>query len=150
MPTNLIPAAAQPASDSGAQINQWLHGFIEIAKICVIFAGGYFSHWLLLRRDVGGRKRGFLAFMQQWRMEVDRWQWHVGSRSEHYQRATAIFCGEARRIEDDIPECKRKDFRNLVGKTVGFTPAAVENPQADKGKKDLLEAIDAIIKFIDT
>src|SRR5689334_14747442 len=63
MLTNLIPAAAQPASDCGAQVNQWLHGLIEIAKVCVIFAGGYFSHWLLLRRDVSGRKRAFRAFM---------------------------------------------------------------------------------------
>jgi hypothetical protein len=150
MPTNLIPAAAQPASDGGAYIHQWLHGLIEIAKVCVIFAGGYFSHWLLLRRDVGGRKRAFLAFMEQWRAEVDRWQWFTGGRSEHYQRATALFRGEARRIEDDLPESKREAFGALVSKTCGFTPAAVEAAHDSKGQKDLLAAIDAIIKFIET
>jgi hypothetical protein len=150
MPTNLIPAAAQPACDGGTQVNQWLHGFIEIAKICVIFAGGYFSHWLLLRRDVSGRKRAFRAFVVQFRSEAADRHHPPNTFGQFYQDKVPNLRHAAASITEDFSGDRRVEFERLVSVAAGFTGAQVENYQADKGKKDLLEALDAIIRFIDT
>jgi hypothetical protein len=98
-----------------------------------------------------GRKREFAAFTTRWRAQFDGVSFAGGGRAEHYQKTRPDFTAEARRIEDDFTDpTRRETFKTLVGKAVGFAPAAVENYKADKGKNDLLEAIDAIIRFIDT
>jgi hypothetical protein len=148
MPTNLIPAAAQTASDGSAQVNLWLHGFLELAKICVIFAGGYFSHWLLLRRDVSGRKRAFRAFMAQLRSETADRHHPPNTFAEFYENKVPNLRHAAASIADDFPGDRRDEFERLVSKASGFTGAQAANPQT--GKKHILEAIDAIIQFIDT
>jgi hypothetical protein len=69
--TNLAPLIIPPPTGSGGgHVNEWGNGIIDIAKICVIFAGGYFSHWLLLRRDVSSRKKAFLGFLRKWKSET--------------------------------------------------------------------------------
>jgi len=80
--TNLIAAASQPASSGNAQINQWLQGFIEIAKVCVIFAGGYFSHWLLLRRDATARRRELNLATSDFEVYVNKWLERIDDRKE--------------------------------------------------------------------
>ena len=44
---------------------------------------------------------------------------------------------------------QRETFKALVRRAGGFTPAAIDTYHADKGKKDLLEALGALKQFIE-
>jgi hypothetical protein len=148
--TNFIQIAAQPPATSvTADGQQWIHALIEVVKILAVLAGslagGYFSHRLLLRRDVSGRKRAFRAFMYQLRSEiVDRYHDTV-TFAGFYQNKIPNLQHEAATILDDLPKEKRVEFERLVAVASGFKGTA-----PDGSTKPIVEAIDAIIKFIET
>ena len=149
--------------ERGAKENQHM---IDVSTIGLAAVGWFVTTWMSYRwgicaerrrnkeaadNAVRSRRRDFLAFITKWEAEFSGLNFSGGGRGEHYQKTQPGFLAEARRIEDDFTEPKRREtFKTLVSRAAGFTPAAVDNYHADKGKKDLLEAIDAIKEFMDT
>ena len=145
-----MTAAAQPASDDGAQVNQWLHGFVEIAKICVIFAGGYFSHWLLLCRDVSGRKKAFNGFLRQWRAEISApylgpTSLRVGIDSSIFSYFSKLpsFCSEIERVRSDFAG----DAERFESLTSRLSSLKAEDWKGKQPREVILYALDELIQF---
>jgi hypothetical protein len=140
--TNLIVAAAQPAGDGSAQINQWLKGLIEIAKICVIFAGGYFSHWLLLRRDVANRRHAFLAFLNEFRSELSIAELRQDWVSRFFNKIPEL-TRSASQVYGDLTTTKADALRLLVSTLSGLTKEGVGTKKEQV--YDLFNKIEAIL-----
>ena len=143
-----IPPANQIVSEGGAQINQWLHGLIEIAKTCVIFAGGYYAHWLLLRRDCKDRRQDFAAFLDQWRSEVFLFkQTENGVRADKgvYLPKLPQFYAEVARARDAFKH--RKKFARLT-KRLGRLGAADWKDTTKTEQDIILQAMDELIEFL--
>ena len=151
--TNLISIATNPPSGSiAADGHQCIYGIMEVVKILAVFggalAGGFFSHWLLCRRDISGRKRAFRAFMAQLRSETADRHHPTGTFVPFYENKKPNLRYEAATVVADFSGDRRVEFERLISVAAGFTAAQADNPQT--GKKQVLEAIDAIIQFIDT
>lgn len=151
--TNLISITAQqPSGNVAADAHQCIYGIMEVIKILAVFGGaltgGFFSHWLLCRRDVSGRKRAFRAFMAQLKSETADRHHPPNTFAEFYQNKVPNLRHAAAGITDDFSGDRRAEFERLVSVAAGFTGAQADNPQT--GKKQILEAINAIIQFIDT
>ena len=99
---------------------------------------------------LAGRRRTFRAFLVQFRSEAADRHHPPNTFADFYQNKVPNLRHAADLVADDFRDERRVQFDRLVSVAAGFTGAQVENPQADKGKKDLLEAIDAIIRFMDT
>ena len=83
--------------------------------------------------------------MVQLRSEaVDRFH-AQGTFATFYQNKIPNLRHAAAGVADDFTGERRAEFDRLVSMAAGFTGA-----QADKGKKEIVEAFDAIIRFIDT
>ena len=143
-----MQAAQQRAGDGGAQINQCLHGLLEIAKICVIFAGGYFGHWLLLRRDADGRKRVFLALMTRLKSEVDDIDHPTESFGAFYQNQVHELRQAAAISTGDFSGEARVEFERLVSLATAFKPREVDNARDDQGRHRVSAAYGEIIRYV--
>lgn len=134
-----------PTSEGGANVNQWLQNLIELAKICIIFLGGYFSHWLLIRRDVQGRKREFLSFMEQMIAETENQPaWEDG---KFYRDKRPNVMHAAARISEDFSLTDRIEFERLMSVASGLIKAQADNPKDRDGKNDLLTFFHSITSF---
>jgi len=141
-----------PSSQEAVNVNDWLHGFIEVAKACLIFAGGYFTHILTSRRDRSGgiatRRRDFLVFMQGWRADIIKWHHGTGGfQREHssYTDGVTSFCSFAESIRRDFVGVDRAKFGVLVSDITGFKGHLMNTADHEK----ILKAFDDIISYVD-
>jgi hypothetical protein len=105
-------------------------------------AVGWFGHRLAGGRDRATRLRTFLAFMDQWRSEVERAD--ILELADEYARKVPLFRGEAARVRDDLPDSHR--FDSLVQELSGFGRSQI-NVGPINGRDLIASQIDAIVEF---
>jgi hypothetical protein len=142
VPTNLIPVVAPvvapPVSSGGAQANQWL----EIAKLCVIFAGGYFSHWLLLRRDVAARKRELDLAASDFEVCINKWLDRIADRREQM----ALPSTHAKSIQEIEPVMRTVRRHLSTAVKSKFDDAWKNYQNIDRQRLEPIQKLDPITK----
>jgi hypothetical protein len=140
MPISIPPPAGQEAANP----NEWLHGFVEVAKACLIFAGGYYAHILKSRGARASRKRVFLSDIKAWRHEIDRL--HPCRDSCGWQRHPMVFMdgisgfiANTEMIAGDFTAGSRMQFEDLVAVVPKCNPH-----DTDK----ILKALDDVIYYV--
>ena len=152
--TNFIPIATQPESSNVAQnCYQWIQGFADVVKILAVFGGaltgGYFSHWLLIRRDVASRKREFVGFLKGWRSEIENFQMkqisgrNVDVIDEIFTPKLPQFHTIAAKVEGDAVDIV--EFQRLVAGIAGFRYQNLKNNEDPR--KAALAVINAMVHF---
>lgn len=131
--------------------------YLEIARLVAAsivgaLSGAFVAHKLTASREresgLRNRRREFRAFMVQFRSEAADRHHPPNTFAEFYQNKVPNLRHAAAGITDDFSGDRRVEFERLVSIAAGFTGAQADNPQT--GKKQILEAIDAIIQFVDT
>jgi hypothetical protein len=105
-------------------------------------AVGWFGHKLAGGRDRATRLRTFLAFMDQWRSEVERAD--ILELAEEYARKVHSFRGEAAKVRDDFRD--RQRFDSLVQQLSSFGRSQI-NVGPINGRDLIATHIDAVVEF---
>ena len=96
------------------------------------------------------RKRRFLAFMEQWRHEVDSCG-ILNKLANDFDVKVHSFIREAAIIKPDLRKSERKRFDELIER-VRFCGAHVTEMDQDRknmiGRANLVQAFDEVIRFI--
>ena len=110
---------------------------------------GFINHLLTKDRDrVAGarnRKRDFLAFMQQWRHEIDRWHFVTGGRQRNqmaFYDGVSAFCVAAETVRNDFSGLNKSRFAELVS-------TITKHGKLECGYQhdDLIKTLDALVSL---
>ena len=129
-----------------------LNPYIDIGRLVAAgiiggLIGAFTTHKLTaFREQVSGkrnRKRDFLAYMKQWRHEIDRWHMAECGRQRHtgeFYEGVSGFCVVAEMVRNDFSGNQRTRFDEL-------TTTITSNGKLEYGYKhdDLVKTIDEII-----
>jgi hypothetical protein len=155
--TNLGPLIIPPPANNVAEAGyQWIQGFTEVVKILAVFGGaltgGYFSHRLLLCRDVSSRKKAFLGFLRKWKSEISPVSSEnlgialkpaVSVAEKVYDANVGYFWERVESVRCDYSDADR--FEALTSRLGSLRPADLHG---DKQPCDvILKAIDDLIEF---
>ena len=141
MTNPIILLATQPAGDSNAELDESLNGLVDLAKMGLVFVGGYFSHWLLLRRDRQLRKRAFISIMTQLENVVLH-VWPRGGFVINYRNSIRNIVRAAAPVVADFSESKGVELQRMINDLCRHSGA-----EAQSNQKKLLGEIDAITRF---
>ena len=137
-----------PSGQNAGQIKEWLQLAIDFAKICGGFALGYFAHFLTVRRErqagKASRVREFLAFMQAWRIEIDRWHLTIGGQERHpsaFLDSISEFRAAAEMVRNDFNSKKSQRFDELIARIPKYHPQKAD---------EILKAIDEIVAHVES
>jgi hypothetical protein len=120
-----------------------------VVGVIGVLLGALIGHRLTLWRERASgrdsRKREFLAFMAQLIAETEN---HLpGGHGEFYKNKRPNLQYAATKVADDFLGEARVEFDRLMAIAAGFTKEEAANPHNCKGKKDLLEAFNAVAHF---
>ena len=112
-----------------------------------VFIGGLIGHWLTLVRDSTARKRTFLAFLKQWRVEIFSAKqasgyWSGNPNKAAYHARIPSFHAEVERVRGVFSDSQRFEF---LTSRLGSLKA--EDWQNKQPCDVILEALDALVEF---